>query len=71
MKAVATKRVIATATRVACNGNGNGNGNGNSGKSNGNGDKGGGQGITRAMPAATAVAGNNDWNCCGYEVRKQ
>jgi hypothetical protein len=51
VKAEATKRAIATASRVARNEDGNGNG----GKSNGNGNKGGGQATTRAMAAATTV----------------
>jgi hypothetical protein len=52
VKAEATKRVIAMATRVTSNGNGNGNG----GKSNGDGNKGAGQATTRAMAAVTTVA---------------
>ncbi len=52
MKAEATKRAIATATRVASNDDGNGNG----GKSDGNGDEGAEQATMRAMAAATTVA---------------
>ncbi len=52
MKAEATKRVIATGTRVASNDDGNGDG----GKSNGNGNKGAGQATTRAMAAGMTVA---------------
>ncbi len=51
MKAEATKRVIAMATRVASNDNGNGNG----GKSNGDGDKGAGRATMRAMAVATTM----------------
>ncbi len=49
MKVEATKRVIATATRVVSNDDGDGDG----GKSNGNGDEGAGQATTRAMVVAT------------------
>ncbi len=66
MKAEATKRVIAMARRVASNDYGDGNG----GKSNGNGNKGAGQVSTRAMAAATTVAGNNEENCNGNEGGK-
>ncbi len=47
MKAVATKRVIATAMRVASNDNDDGNG----GKSDGDGNEGAGQATTRVMAA--------------------
>ncbi len=49
MKAEATKRAIAMATRVASNDNGDGDGG-----SNGNGKK--GRAATRAMVVATTVA---------------
>ena len=52
MKAEATKRVIATATRVVSNDNGNRDG----GKSNGDGNEGAGRATTRVMAAATTVA---------------
>ncbi len=52
MKAEATKRAIAMATRVASNDNGDGDG----GKSDGNGNEGAGQATTRVMAAATTVA---------------
>ncbi len=52
MKTEATKRVIATATRVVSNENCNGN----NGKSDGNGKEGAGRVTTRAMAAATTVA---------------
>jgi hypothetical protein len=54
VKAEATKRMITTAKRVASNDNGAGNG----GKSDGDGDKGAGRATTRAMAAATTVAGD-------------
>jgi hypothetical protein len=56
VKTEATKRAIATATRVASNGNGDGDG----GKSDGDGNNSGGQVTTRAMVAAMTVAGNNE-----------
>jgi hypothetical protein len=52
VKAEATKRVIAMATRVASNDNGDGDG----GKSNGDGDEGAGRATIRAMVAAMTVA---------------
>ena len=52
MKAEATKRAIATATRVASDDNGDGDG----GKSDGYGDEGAGLATTRAMAEATTVA---------------
>ncbi len=64
MKAEATKRAIATATRVASNDNDDGNG----GKSNGNGNKGAGQATTRAMVAATTAAGDNEGNSMAMRV---
>jgi hypothetical protein len=63
VKAEATKRAIAMATRVTSNDNGNSN----SGKSNGDGTKGGGQAATRAMAAAMTVVGDNEGNCNGDE----
>ncbi len=51
MKAEATKRAIAIATREASNDNGDGNG----GKSNGGGNEGAGRATTRAMTATTTV----------------
>ncbi len=44
------------ATRVASNDDGDGDG----GKSNGNGNKDGGLATTRALVAATTVAGNDE-----------
>ncbi len=52
MKAEATKRAVATATRVASNDDGNGN----SGKDNGDSNEGAGRATMRAMVAATTVA---------------
>ncbi len=52
MKAEATKRAIATATRVASNDLGDGDG----GKSDGNGDEGAGRATMRAMAVVTTVA---------------
>jgi hypothetical protein len=53
MKAEATKRAITMVTRVVSNYNGPDHG----GKSNGNGNEGAGRATTRAMAAATTVAG--------------
>ncbi len=63
MKAEATKRAIAMATRVASDDDGNGD----SGKSNGDGNEGAGQATMRAMVAATTVAGEDEGNCNGDE----
>ncbi len=52
MKAEATKRAIATGTRVTSNDDGNGDG----GKSDVDGNEGVGQATTRAMATATTVA---------------
>jgi hypothetical protein len=53
LMAMVTKKVMATATRVACNKEGNSNGD----KNNGNGDKGGRLATsTRAMAMVTATA---------------
>jgi hypothetical protein len=52
VKAEATKRAIATATRVASDDNGNGN----SGKIDGNGNEGAGRVTRRAIAEATTVA---------------
>ncbi len=52
MKAEATKRAIAMATRVASNDDGDGNG----GKSDGDSNEGAGRATTRAMVAAMTVA---------------
>ncbi len=51
MKAEATKRAIATATRVASNDVGDGDG----GKSDGDDNEGAGRATTRAMAAAAAT----------------
>ncbi len=67
MKAEATKRAIATATRVASNDNGDGD----SGKSNGDDNKGAGRATTRAMAVATTVVGDDEGNCDGDEGGKQ
>jgi hypothetical protein len=67
VKAEATKRAIATATRVASNDNGNGDG----GKSNGNSDEGGGQVTMRGMVVATTVAGDNEDNHNGDNGNKE
>ncbi len=52
MKSEATKRAIATTTRVASNDNGDGNGS----KSDGNSNKGAEQATMRAMAVVTTVA---------------
>ncbi len=67
MKAEATKRAIATATRVSSDDDGNGD----SGKRDDNGNEGAGQATTRAMVAAATVAGNDERNCDGNEGGKR
>ncbi len=65
MKAEATKRVMAMATRVASK---NEDGNDGSGKSNGNCNK-AGRHVTakRAMAVATTVVGNDEGDGNGVE----
>jgi hypothetical protein len=66
VKAEATKRAIATATRVAGNDDGNGNGS----KSNCDGNEGGvgcGRATTRVMAAATTAVGDDEGNGNSYE----
>jgi hypothetical protein len=58
VKAEATKKVVAMATRVASNDNGDGNGC----TSNCNGNKGVGQATKRVMAAATTVEGKDEGN---------
>ncbi len=67
VKAKATKRAIATATRVASNNDGNVCG----GKGNGNGEEGGGWVRTRALAASTTVAGDVEGDGDGNEGGEQ
>jgi hypothetical protein len=67
MKAMATKRAMTMATRVASNDNGDGD----SGKSNGKGNKVGRQATMRAMAAAISLVGKNEGDGDGNEDGRQ
>ncbi len=67
VKADATKKAIATVTRVVSNDDGDGDGD----KCNGDIHKIGGRATTWAIAIATSVTGDNERNCDGNEGGKR